>query len=139
MREFPVLDMVATGSRIHELRNQHNLTVDQVREYLGLESTQSIYKWQSGKSMPSIDNLYALSTLFETSVDDILRGSKEEDEKSSSFFANYWLYIESNFYLLYNECIFIQRRSEDVRNDWINIGFDFGCYWYVYCSYAVSQ
>ena len=85
MREFPVLDMVATGERIHELRTQHHLTVEQVREYLGLESQQAIYKWQSGKSMPTIDNLYALSSLFETSVDDILRGSKGEDELSSSF------------------------------------------------------
>lgn len=87
MKEYPVLDMTATGARIHELRTQHKLTVEQIREYLGLESTQAIYKWQSGKSMPTIDNLYALSMLFETSVDDILRGSKGEDEKSSSFFA----------------------------------------------------
>ena len=85
MKEYPVLDMTATGARIHELRTQHKLTVEQIREYLGLESTQAIYKWQSGKSMPTIDNLYALSMLFETSVDDILRGSKGEDEKSSSF------------------------------------------------------
>ena len=70
---------------IRELRKQNKLTVEQVRDYLGLESTQSIYKWQRGESMPTIDNLYALSTLFETSVDGILRGSREEDELSSSF------------------------------------------------------
>lgn len=77
MKIFPVLDPVATGARIRELRNENQLTVDDVREFLGLESTQAIYKWQRGESLPTIDNLYALSTLFETSVDDILIGSRE--------------------------------------------------------------
>ena len=85
MKEFPILDTQATGARIRQLRRQNNLTVEQVRDYLGLESTQAIYKWQRGESMPTIDNLYALSTLFETSVDGILRGNREEDELSSSF------------------------------------------------------
>ena len=86
MKEFPILDTSATGARIRELRKQNKLTVEQVRDFLGLESTQAIYKWQRGESMPTIDNLYALSTLFETSVDGILRGSREEDELSSSFY-----------------------------------------------------
>ncbi len=85
MKEFPILDTTATGARIRELRKLNKLTVEQVRDFLGLESTQSIYKWQRGECMPSIDNLYALSTLFETSVDGILRGSREEDQRSSSF------------------------------------------------------
>lgn len=85
MKDFPVLDAVATGARIKELRKQNKLTVEAMRDFLGLESTQAIYKWQRGESLPSIDNLYALSTLFNTSVDSILRGSREEDQRSSSF------------------------------------------------------
>lgn len=96
MKEYPILDTTATGARIRELRKQNKLTVEQVRDYLGLESTQSIYKWQRGECMPSIDNLYALSTLFETSVDGILRGSREEDKLSSSF---YWKNINYRFML----------------------------------------
>ena len=97
MKEFPILDTIATGARIRELRKQKKLTVDQVRDFLGLESTQSIYKWQRGESMPTIDNLYALSTLFETSVDGILRGSREEDERSSSFDLWEKLVLEVNY------------------------------------------
>lgn len=85
MKEFPVIDMEATGARIRELRKENRLKVDEVREFLGLDSQQAIYKWQRGECMPTIDNLYALSVLFETSVDDIIRGSREEDELSSSF------------------------------------------------------
>ena len=86
MKIFPVLDPVATGARIRELRNAKRLTVDDVREFLGLESTQAIYKWQRGESLPTIDNLYALSALFETSIDNILIGNRGEDEMSSSLF-----------------------------------------------------
>lgn len=82
---YPVLDAVATGARIRELRKQRNLKVSDIREYMGFESEQAIYKWQRGESLPTIDNLYALSCLFGTSVDDILRGNREEDEMSSSF------------------------------------------------------
>lgn len=77
---FPVLDAKATGARIRELRKQKHLKVEEIAEYMGFESEQAIYKWQRGDSLPTIDNLYALSVLFETSVDDILRGSREEDE-----------------------------------------------------------
>ena len=85
MKEFPVLDPTATGARIRQLRKERKLKVETVRDYLGLESVQSVYKWQRGESLPTIDNLYALSKLFETSVDSILRGNKEEERESSSF------------------------------------------------------
>ena len=84
--KYPVVNPVATGERIKQLRKEHRLTVNDVREFMGFESEQAEYKWQRGDSLPTVDNLYALSALFETSIDDILRGSRdEEDERSSSF------------------------------------------------------
>lgn len=77
---YPVLDPKATGARIKELRKLHHLKVEDIARFMGFESDQAVYKWQRGDSLPTIDNLYALSILFETSVDDILRGSREEDE-----------------------------------------------------------
>ncbi|MDB8005665.1 hypothetical protein [Agathobacter rectalis] len=38
---------------------------------------------QEGESLPTVDNLYALSRLLHTSVDDILIGEKEETMKKS--------------------------------------------------------
>lgn len=84
---IPILDQAATGKRIKALRIENGLTVNEVREYLGLESVQSIYKWERGDSLPDYGNLYALRELYHTTVDDILRGSLEEDERSSSFFV----------------------------------------------------
>ncbi len=78
--EYPIVDMVATGKRIRELRIARNLKVDDISRFMGFESGQAVYKWQRGESLPSVDNLYALSTLLGTTVDDILIGTREEDE-----------------------------------------------------------
>ena len=84
---YPVLNLKATGERINQLRKDNNLRVIDVAEYMGFESTQAVYKWQRGESLPMVDNLYALSRLLHTSVDDILIGEKErDDEPSLSFF-----------------------------------------------------
>lgn len=70
--EYPVLNTKKTGARIKELREENNLRIEDIREFMGLESYQSIYKWQSGQSLPSVDNLFALSKLFGTTIEDIL-------------------------------------------------------------------
>ncbi len=79
---FAVLDAKKTGARIKELRKENHLTVEEVSLFMGFESVQAVYKWQRGESLPTIDNLYALSQLFRTSVDDILRGDREKDSSS---------------------------------------------------------
>lgn len=83
---YPVLDIKATGERINQLRKDNNLRVIDVAEYMGFESTQAVYKWQRGESLPTVDNLYALSRLLHTSVDDILIGEKERDDETSLSF-----------------------------------------------------
>lgn len=84
--EYPVIDSKATGARIRELRLINHLTVEAVAEYMGFESPQAVYKWQRGDSLPTVDNLYALSRLFNTTVDDIIRGNRERDESPSPGF-----------------------------------------------------
>jgi transcriptional regulator with XRE-family HTH domain len=69
---FPAIDLAATGANIKRIRLQRSLTVRDVQEYFGFEEPQAIYKWQSGKSLPTVDNLYALSRLFQVSMDEIL-------------------------------------------------------------------
>ncbi|WP_033151838.1 helix-turn-helix transcriptional regulator [Pseudobutyrivibrio ruminis] len=70
--EYPVLNVIATGERIRELRMQKGLKIDDIREFMGFESCQAIYKWQKGDSLPTVENLFALSRLFDTSIDEIL-------------------------------------------------------------------
>lgn len=73
---YPTIDKIKTGKRIKLLMAERNVTVKNVREYLSLESTQSIYYWLSGKNLPTIDNLYALSELLQVPVDIMLYGNR---------------------------------------------------------------
>ncbi|WP_373425327.1 helix-turn-helix domain-containing protein [Paracholeplasma vituli] len=64
--------MRATGKNIESLRKQKNLSVKGIQAFFGFDSPQAIYKWQWGDSLPSIDNLVVLATVFEVSIMNIL-------------------------------------------------------------------
>ena len=72
MKRFPVIDPIATGKNIIRLRVERGMSVRDLQAYFGFEEPQAIYKWQQGKSLPSVDNLYALGALFEEPMEDIL-------------------------------------------------------------------
>ena len=61
-----------TGKQIKKLLMENGYTVKDVQNAMGFENPQAIYKWQQGKSLPSVDNLYALGALFEVPMEDIL-------------------------------------------------------------------
>ena len=84
MNNYPNIDLKATGNRIKQLRKERNLRVTDISDYMGFLEPQAVYKWQRGESLPSVDNLFALSRLFETSMEDILM-EHEEAENASSF------------------------------------------------------
>lgn len=79
--ERPRFDIVASGERMREIRRQRNISVKQVMEYMGFESTQAVYKWEAGKCYPQADNLVALAILYNVSPMELL---VEEDCVSSS-------------------------------------------------------
>ena len=78
IERFPVIDLKATGENIKSLMRQRRLTVKEIQDYLRLNSLQSIYHWLSGLSLPTVDNLYALSELFCVSIDSIIKGNRRE-------------------------------------------------------------
>ena len=77
-KNFPVIDPAATGANIVRLRRARGLSVRDLQTFFGFEEPQAIYKWQKGKSLPSVDNLYALGALLEVPMEEILvsAGSK---------------------------------------------------------------
>ena len=79
--ERPHFDIVASGERMKEIRRQRKISVKQVVEYMGFESTQAVYKWEAGKCYPQADNLVALAILYNVSPMELL---VEEDLVSSS-------------------------------------------------------
>lgn len=84
MMDFPTINVKATGERIKRLRQERGFTIREVSEYMGFSTDQAVCKWQRGDSLPTVDNLYALSRLYKTTIEDILVGN---DEMSSRFLS----------------------------------------------------
>ena len=61
-----------TGRQIKRLLSEHGYTVKDVQTVMGFENPQAVYKWISGKSLPSLDNFIILSRLLHTTIEDIL-------------------------------------------------------------------
>ena len=61
-----------TGNHIKQLLKTNGYTVKDVQSAMGFENPQAIYKWMSGKSLPSLDNLVILSKILHRSMEDIL-------------------------------------------------------------------
>ena len=61
-----------TGEQIKKLLAENGYTVKDVQTVMGFSNPQAIYKWLSGKSLPSLDNFIILSRLLHTSIEDIL-------------------------------------------------------------------
>lgn len=74
---IPLIDKRATGTQLRCLMDTRGITVKDVQQYLELGSVQSIYHWLNGISMPTIDNLYALSELFQVTIDEIVCGNRK--------------------------------------------------------------
>ncbi len=64
--------MAETGKNIRRLRKERHYTVSEICEYFDFEAVQTIYKWESGGSIPGIENLLTLAHLFKTPVEQIL-------------------------------------------------------------------
>ena len=69
---MPCVDMVATGKRIKAMRVAKGMTVKDVQVIFGFGSANTIYKWQNGESMPTIDNMVVLAKIFGTTIDAII-------------------------------------------------------------------
>ncbi len=48
-----------------------------IQRYLGLTCVQTVYRWVSGRTIPTIDNLYSLSQLFGVHIDDMIMGNRK--------------------------------------------------------------
>lgn len=73
---FPIISKEETGRNLHKIMLEKDISVREVQEFLYLGCPQSVYHWLDGTSMPSLDNLYALSVLFDMPIDSIVRGNR---------------------------------------------------------------
>lgn len=69
------------GDKIYQLRIESNMSQGDVADALGV-SRQSVSKWETNTSVPELDKLVRMSELFNTTLDELIRGEKPEEIKS---------------------------------------------------------
>ena len=72
------LDMTMTGHVLNLKIKKRGYTVSEIQKELGLSCPQPIYRWINGQTLPSIDNLYKLSTLLEVHMEDLILPRQDE-------------------------------------------------------------
>ena len=71
------IDRIQTGKNIRRFRQSRGLSVMDVSNLFGGLARNSIYKWERGDTLPSIDNLYSLAWVFGVSLDELVAGNRE--------------------------------------------------------------
>ena len=66
---------------IKENRKMKNLSQEELAKKMHI-SRQSISKWETGKSLPTTDQIILLSEIFDCSLDTLLKGDKKMEEKA---------------------------------------------------------
>ena len=61
-----------TGANIRAIRKQRGLSVKDLQDIFGFATPQAIYKWQQGVTLPTVDNLVVLASVFDVPMEKIL-------------------------------------------------------------------
>ena len=66
------VDNEATGRHLKEVFREKGLSVRNIMEITGITSEQAIYKWFSGRSLPSLTNWVVLSIALDMNINELL-------------------------------------------------------------------
>ena len=93
-RKLPTIDFRKTGQNILKMRKEAGISVRELQVIFGFTNPQAIYSWQSGNSLPTIDNLIILAAVLGTTIDEIIAVDTDEPEESeiSCFYPQIKIY-----------------------------------------------
>ena len=72
------MDQIKIGAFLKELRNDNNLTQEQLAEKFGV-SQRSVSRWENGNTMPDISILIELADYYEIDLRELLNGERKEN------------------------------------------------------------
>lgn len=73
------MDQIKIGAFLKELRNDNNLTQEQLAEKFGV-SQRSVSRWENGNTMPDISILIELADYYEIDLREMLNGERKMDD-----------------------------------------------------------
>ena len=77
-----MLDKEKIGKRISFFRKEKGITQKELAEFLHI-SYQAVSKWESGKSLPTVEMLYEISNLLSVSIDTLLNENEWKNRSIS--------------------------------------------------------
>lgn len=95
MRKRISINKSETAKKLKQLREENNYSIRDIQNYLNIQSSQSIYNWETpdSKSLPSIEHAILLANLYHVHIDDLivfeLIDEEITDVKESG--ANYYI------------------------------------------------
>lgn len=69
---IPTINLEKTGENIKKIREERGISVKDIQNVMCFTSPNTIYNWQKGKTMPSIDNMVILSSILDVPISEIL-------------------------------------------------------------------
>ena len=78
---IPRIDMKKTGGNIEAQLRCARISVRKMQKMLGLSCPQSIYRWLSGQSLPSLDHLFRMSRILGCTMEELI--AEEETGEGS--------------------------------------------------------
>lgn len=79
-RRVPVINLKKTGENITRMRKEAGISVRELQIMFGFTNPQAIYSWQSGRSLPALDNLIILAAILGTTIDEIISVDENDPE-----------------------------------------------------------
>lgn len=72
MMKVKMIDLKSTGEKIATLMEETGTSKQDIVEAVGLTTTNAIYKWVNGMSLPTIDHLVILADVLGVTLDELL-------------------------------------------------------------------
>ena len=72
------MDQKKIGLFLRELRNEQNLSQEQLAEEFGV-SSRSISRWENGNTMPDISIIIELADFYDVDIREIIRGERKSE------------------------------------------------------------
>ncbi len=77
-RRFNMVDRIKIGNFLRELRNEKNLTQEEIAEKFGV-SSRSVSRWENGNTMPELGVLVDLAGFYEVDIKEIIDGERKSE------------------------------------------------------------
>lgn len=76
------MDLVKVGVFLKRLRNEKNLTQEQLAEKFNT-SRRTVSRWETGYNLPDIDILLEMSEFYGVALNEILKGERKNEQMDS--------------------------------------------------------